>query len=467
MGGHAMKGKLKSWGTLLLSLTLVTAMLLTACSGGNGGKTNGGNAESPGAGGDDKGKAKQAEKVELRLGFYSSAQSDAKMQELIDKFQAKHPNITIKTESSPYNQFFQKLDTQIAAESAPDLWLSDGVLVPKYAERGVLKDLTPLIEQDLNKDDYFGLDFNKDANGKYWGVPQGIQIAVLYYNKDMLDEAKVEYPTADWTWDDLKSAAEKLTKDSTGKFATDPAFDKNKISQYGLTFFSITEGWMTVLKSFGGGVLDETLTKSVINSPENKKALDWIVDGMNRELLTTPSDLKSFQSNMAPFPSKAAAMRIGIYARTIDANAAELNYDVTILPKGPEGKRFSPVIANSWVINKKAEGAKGDAAWEWIKYWATEDEVQKEWASLGEAVPVKKSVANSSEFLSGKPENKQAFLDSFEFAGTLDVNAVWSEWVGKFNDNINRAFEGEISVDEALKKADTEVQQVLDEFYKK
>ncbi|MNP83341.1 hypothetical protein D3C76_1822510 [compost metagenome] len=76
-------------------------------------------------------------------------------------------------------------------------------------------------------------------------------------------------------------------------------------------------------------------------------------------------------------------------------------------------------------------------------------------------------MANSEEFLSGKPENKQAFLDSFEFAGTLDVNAVWSEWVGKFNDNINRAFEGEIPADQALKQADTEVQQVLDEFYKK
>ncbi|MGG4553373.1 ABC transporter substrate-binding protein [Paenibacillus humicus] len=440
-----MKSQYKKWGALLLAITLLSALLISGCS-------------TKGKGGGD---------VELKLGFYSSAPSDEKMQELIAKFQEKHPNIKIKTESSPYNQFFQKLDTQIAAESAPDVWLSDGVLVPKYAERGVLKDLTEWIQRDLKADDYYGLEFNKDAAGKYWGVPQGIQIAVLYYNKDMFDEAQIEYPTEAWSWDDLKAAAEKLTKDANGKYAVDPSFDKNKISQYGLTFFSITEGWMTVLKSYGGGVLNETLDQSIIDSPENKAALDWIVDGMQRELLPTPSDLKSFQSNMAPFPSKAAAMRIGIYARTIDANAAGLNYDVTLLPKGPEGKRFSPVIANSWVINKKAEGAVGEAAWEWVKFWATEDEVQKEWASLGEAVPVKKSVANSEQFLSGSPANKQAFLDSFEFAGTLDVNAVWSEWVGKFNDSINRAFEGEVSVEQAMKQADQEVQKVLDEFYKK
>lgn len=440
-----MKSQQKKWGALLLAMTLLSALLISGCS-------------SQGKGGGE---------VELKLGFYSSAQSDEKMQELITKFQEKHPNIKIKTESSPYNQFFQKLDTQIAAESAPDIWLSDGVLVPKYAERGVLRDLTEWIQRDLKSEEYYGLDFNKDASGKYWGVPQGIQIAVLYYNKDMFDEAQVDYPTEEWTWDDLKTAAEKLTKDSNGKYAVDSAFDKNKISQYGLTFFSITEGWMTVLKSFGGGVLGETLDQSIIDSPENKAALDWIVDGMQRELFPTPSDLKSFQSNMAPFPSKAAAMRIGIYARTIDANNAGLNYDVTLLPKGPDGIRFSPVIANSWVINKKAEGAVADAAWEWVKFWAMEDEVQKEWASLGEAVPVKKSVANSEQFLSGSPANKQAFLDSFEFAGTLDVNAVWSEWVGKFNDNINRAFEGEVPVDQAMTQADQEVQKVLDEFYKK
>ncbi|RUT29876.1 sugar ABC transporter substrate-binding protein [Paenibacillus zeisoli] len=443
-------------GALILAVLMLSSILLSACSGST--KKEEGEV-SPGD--------KKQEQVELRLGYYSSAQTDAKMQELVKKFQDSHPNIKVKTESAPYGQFFQKLDTQIAAGNAPDVWLSDGVLVPKYAERGALKDLTDLIGKDLKHDDYYGLDFNKDVNGKYWGVPQGIQIGVLYYNKDLFDAAKVAYPTTDWTWDDLKAAAEKLTLDTNGKYATDAAFDGKKVKQYGLTFFSITEGWMPVLKSFGGGVLDPTLQKSIINSPENKKALDWIVDGMNRHLLPTPADLKSFQSNMAPFPSKAAAMRIGIYARTMDANNAGLNYDVTLLPKGPDGKRFSPVIANSWVINKKAENQIGDAAWEWVKFWATTDEAQKEWASLGEAVPVKKSVANSDQFLNGKPANKKAFLDSFDFAGTLDVNAVWSEWVGKFNDSINRAFQGEIPVDQALSTADKDVQQVLDEFYKK
>ncbi|QKI81401.1 ABC transporter substrate-binding protein [Kroppenstedtia eburnea] len=436
--------------SLTVSMMLVLFLFMTGCSS---------SADPQGSG----------DQVELKLGFYSSGASDAKMQELIDGFMKKHPNIKVTTETAPYGQFFQKLDTRIAAGNAPDLWLSDGVLVAKYAERGAIKDLTEWIDKDLNKEDYYGLDFNKDAEGRYWAVPQGIQIGVLFYNKDLFDQAGVSYPTEDWTYDDLKKAAAKLTLDSKGKNADDPKFDGKSVSQFGLTFFSITEGWFPVMKAYGGGVLDPTMKKSIIDSPENRQAVEWMVDGMKRGIITDPSDLKSFKSPMEVFPSKSAAMWFGIYARVLAANESGLNHDVTLLPKGPSGKRFAPVIANSWVINNKADDAKAKAAWEWIKYWVTEDEVQSEWAVLGEAVPVKKSVANSDAFLNSgnKKINKQAFLDSFEFAGTLDTNAVWNEWVQVFGDNVDRAFLGEVPVNKALGEADRGVQKTLDQFYQK
>ncbi|WLR49092.1 sugar ABC transporter substrate-binding protein [Halobacillus litoralis] len=431
-------------------LIMAFAFILTGCSDESGGEAG-----------------TNSDQTEITLGFYSSGSADEKMNELIQKFEEEHPDIKVKTQNAPYQQFFQKLDTQIAGGTAPDVWLSDGVFVQKYAERGAAKDLTEWINEDLEKDEYYGLDFNKDSDGKYWGVPQGIQIGALFYNKDMFDQAGVEYPDESWTWEDLKEAGAKLTIDTDGMKADDASFKPDSVKQYGLTFFNITEGWMPVMKSYGGGVLGEDLRNSIIDSEENKEAINYIVDGMERGIFTDPSDLQAFQSPMSPFPSETAAMRIGIYARTLAANETGVNYDVTVLPKGPDGERFSPTIANSWVISESASDEKAKAAWEWVKYWVQEDEVQKEWAALGEAVPVKKSVANSELFLESgdKPANKQAFLDSFEHAGTLDVNAVWSEWVKKFGDNINRAFLNETSVEEALENADEEVQKVLDEFY--
>ncbi|MFG1735123.1 ABC transporter substrate-binding protein [Paenibacillus sp. 843] len=445
-----------SWVTALLLISII----VSGCGNASEGKDG---TASPGTG-DEEGR-----KVEILLGYYSSDSSDAKMKELIEQFEKQHPNITVKTQSAPYGQFYQKLDTQIAAGQAPDVWLSDGVYVMKYAQRGAAKDLTDWIARDLKADEYYGLDFNKDADGRYWGVPQGIQVGVLFYNKELFDKAGVAYPSDEWTWEDLKSSAAKLTVDASGKTAEDSGFDAASVNQFGLTFFSITEGWFSVMKSYGGGALDEKAENSIINSPENKQAFEWMVDGMQRGIITDPVDLKSFQSNTAVFPSGSAAMRIGIYARVQAANEAGLNYDVTLLPKGPDGKRVSPVIANSWVINQKSNNEKAEAAWEWIKYWATEDDVQKQWTELGEAVPVKKSVAESEVFLKAgeQPANRQAFLDSLEFAQTLDNNAVWEEWVGKFNEHAERAFLGDAAIDQALSEADAAVQSVLDDFYKK
>ncbi|MGP4108124.1 ABC transporter substrate-binding protein [Virgibacillus sp. L01] len=440
----------KRLSKLTVVLVGVLVLILSGCSNTTG-KEGGSNSST----------------TEITLGFYSSGSADEKMNEIIDQFEEEHPDIKVKTQNAPYQQFFQKLDTQIAGGNAPDVWLSDGVFVQKYAERGAAKDLTDLIEKDLDKEEYFGLDFNKGSEGKYWAVPQGIQIASLFYNKDMFDKAGVDYPDDTWTWEDLKEAGAKLTLDRKGNNANETGFESSSINQYGLTFFNITEGWMTVLKSHGGGVLGEDLKNSIVDSPENKEAVEYIVDGMERGIFTDPSDLQSFQSPMSPFPSETAAMRIGIYARVLAANETGVNYDVTVLPKGPDGKRFAPVIANSWIISNSTSDKKAEAAWEWIKYWVSSDDVQKKWAELGEAVPVKKSVANSDLFLNSgdKPENKQAFLDSFDFAGTLDVNAVWSEWVKKMGDNLNRAFLGETTVEESLERADKEIQEVLDEFY--
>lgn len=430
-------------------LGLLTAVLFTGCSS-QPSTTEGG-------------------QVELFLGYSSDPPTKKKMEEIIAKFESSHPNIKIKTETAPYEDFYQKLTTQIAAGTAPDIWQSDGTKVFGFAQRGAIRDITDYVTKEINKDEVNGLEFNKDADGKYWGVPQGIQVGALFYNKDLFDKAGVSYPTADWTWDDLKAAAAKLTLDANGKNADDPAFDKNSVKQFGFTFFGSSRGAFNILKAYGGGVLDPTMTKSIINSPENKKAVEWMADGMKRRLFPNPADLKAFQSNFKVFLSGASAMQIDIYAATTAMNGAELNYDVAPLPKGPDGKRFAPVIANSWVINKKANEQKVKAAQEWITYWTTSDEAQVEWTQVGEAIPVKKSVANSDKFLTNntKPENKKVFLDSLEFAGTIDTNAVFAEWVKVFTDNLSELFMDKYGVDEYIAKTDQGIQKVLDDFFKK
>ena len=88
---------------------------------------------------------------------------------------------------------------------------------------GALLDLTPYIENDAqqlkgipeNLMDIYKID------GKFYGVPMLSIGSFLFYNKDLFDEAGLEYPPTDWNdhswdWDKAIEYAQKLTKD-TGK----------------------------------------------------------------------------------------------------------------------------------------------------------------------------------------------------------------------------------------------------------
>jgi len=100
-------------------------------------------------------------------------------------------------------------------EGIPDVLFLSPVVT--YAGQGVLEPLDPFIKASgYDTSDYWPslLDFGK-LKGTIYGLPRDIGIEVLYYNKDIFDEAGVSYPTNFWTWDDLKAAAKQLSKITT------------------------------------------------------------------------------------------------------------------------------------------------------------------------------------------------------------------------------------------------------------
>jgi len=77
----------------------------------------------------------------------------------------------------------------------------------------LIQDLTPYIEKTkFDLADYWpGALESTSFDGKVYGLPRDSGVEVLYYNKDDFDKAGLKYPTDDWTWDDLRKAAEALT----------------------------------------------------------------------------------------------------------------------------------------------------------------------------------------------------------------------------------------------------------------
>ena len=82
-------------------------------------------------------------------------------------------------------------------------------------------------------EDIWGLYTHED---KYYAVPKDVDTIALWYNKTMFDEAEMEYPTADWTWDDMFEAAKKLTKDDGSQYGLALRNDNNQAGYYNMIY---------------------------------------------------------------------------------------------------------------------------------------------------------------------------------------------------------------------------------------
>ena len=430
---------------LLISILLCSVVAFFGCGGQKQAKT-------------------QGDIVEVRFGYPGGVGDyEAIKNQIIPMFEKENPNIKIKLEYQPWNQFFTKLKTQIAANEAPDFWVSDGVYVMEYADRGALLDLTEWINRDLAQEDFFALDFAKDANGKIWGVPREIQTIGLYYNKNSFNDAGVEYPNESWNWDSLLEASKKLTRDTNG--------DK-RIDQYG--FWSanwVSGGWFNFIYQNDGAILDETRTKSMLNKAESIEAVKFMVDMVHKYKVSPTDEVSSsVGGGNAIFQANVVAMYPNVCAMSASFNKAkDLDYDAAVLPKGKV--RATSYNANPFVVNAKTKPEQAKAAWEFIKYFASNETVQKLWAEGAFGIPILKKVVYSKYFADAptRPNNKLAFIEPLEksYGMPMDLNKCWNEWRTALTQSLSLAWLGQLSAEDAMLKAHKDVQKVLDRAYAK
>jgi multiple sugar transport system substrate-binding protein len=149
--------------------------------------------------------------VELRFSWWGNADRARATQQVIDAFQAKYSNIKVKGETTDFNGYFDKLATEVAAGSAPDVITLGGAYPREYGDRGALLDLSKVKAQ--LKTDKIGE--AALSNGKFsdvqYGVPSGVNAISLVLNPKLFEQAGVPIPNTDtWTWDDFKNTAKAL-----------------------------------------------------------------------------------------------------------------------------------------------------------------------------------------------------------------------------------------------------------------
>jgi len=184
---------------LVAAAMLAGAMALAGCgSSGDSGSSSG--------------------KITLEFSSYAWQDPTVKAtKDIVAAWNQAHPNIQVKYIPVDPDSVHDKLVTQFAGDSAPDIIHDEAADLSGFVSQGYLADMTGLIPADLKTAVPQGIWDSVSFGGKVYGAPTLLQSYVVFANKTLLDKAHVALPTADnpWTWDQFQASAKTLTSGGT------------------------------------------------------------------------------------------------------------------------------------------------------------------------------------------------------------------------------------------------------------
>jgi multiple sugar transport system substrate-binding protein len=262
--------------------------------------------------------------------------------------------------------YFEKLQTLVAAGTPPDVFdMWEGYVAP-YAANGVLMNLTPFVEADpeWKMDDFQPAAVAASSyKGQLYTIVRDFYPgpAMFYYNKDVFDQAGQEHPTFDWDWEKMRTAAIALSKDNDGD---------GKVDQWGLAFDPWFVVWLFWVWSNGGDLFNADETRCALTEPQSVEVLQFWADLVNKDLCAIPSaEASAMQGSSNAFRTGAIAMYLGYAWDIADMKAAKeqgLNWGCLLPPKAPKtGKRSFYMHLECWAAAK--ESKLPNACWQYIR----------------------------------------------------------------------------------------------------
>ncbi len=150
--------------------------------------------------------------ITLRFAWWGGDERNAATLEVIEQFEALHPNVTIEAEYGGNDGYHDKLATQLASGTAADIVQVDPETFPQYVSTGdYFVNYMDYSNMDLSTFDenYISLEINGRYDGKQLGLPTGISGAGILVNQDLADEIGIDFTQA-YTWDDLLEMGRKV-----------------------------------------------------------------------------------------------------------------------------------------------------------------------------------------------------------------------------------------------------------------
>ena len=287
------------------------------------------------------------------------------------------------------------------------------------------------------------------VDGQIYGIAKDFNTLAMFYNKDLFDEAGVEYPSDSETWETL---AEKLR----GVSALDPEV-------YGACFNASYDRFGAFAAAAGWQPFDSE-GNTDLQDPAMVEAVEWWTGLVDEGVAVLPSDIgQDWGGGCFATDNVGVAFEGAWILGFLRDQAPNMQYGSTFLPIGPSGERGNLLYTVAWGVN--SDSPNQEAAIRVLEA-LTSPEAQQWVLEQGLAIPSREELADNEFFDAGTPE-AEANQVVFEGANEGHVfgfqfGSIGTDWMTPINVALVSVMTGQATIEEALSTAQESLNAIME-----
>ncbi|MGD1822812.1 MAG: ABC transporter substrate-binding protein [Pleomorphochaeta sp.] len=393
-----------------------------------------------------QGTTEKDDTIILKMEQYSATNSNDSgpaLDKMIAEFEKQNPNIKVELQTIGYNDYFTQLQSKVVGGNAADVFELNFENFVSYASQDTLAVLDGKIGDTSG--------FNKTAlnafvyDGKQYGIPNSFSNVLLFYNEELFDKAKIEYPNSSWTWDDIEKAGAKIS-----------SLDKNTFGFYRpLTFH---EFYKAAAQS-GSSLMNEDYTKFTVYTSTNVQVAKRMAAWQNESNIMPTDAQMGGMGDWDLFKSGRLGMLVtGIWAFNDFSNNCSFPWDVVVEPGNTQ--KASHFFSNAYVVSENSE--KKEAAAKLASFLAgSKEAAQIRVEAAWELPPVEYSDVLTQYLNATPPNNKQAVFDSLNYLVTPPVVQQQAEMTAIIGDYLTKIVYQKMDANTALMECQKELEEKI------
>lgn len=389
---------------------------------------------------------------ERTVKFWAMGAEAEYLTKLVPEFEKRNPGIKIKVQQIPWTAAQEKLVTAFASDNTPDACQLGNTWVPQFAALNAIIPLDQLINYSdkLKKENYFdGIWETNVIDNKVFGIPWYIDTRIMFYRKDVFEKAGYSNPPK--TWRELLDLCKKIK-----------AFHPNE-EKYAI-YLPTNEFAPFIIFGMqaGSSILKDNDTRGNFNGKEFREAFRFLTDFHKQKL--APMGISQVTNVYQAFAEQyfsiyiSGPWNIPEFKKWMKGELSDKWMTAPMPGYATEYPGGSLAGGSSLVIFKDSKYK--EEVWKFFEY-LSEKSTQIEFYKLLNNLPAVKQAWEDPIF-KDDPYMQAFYLQFMNVKATPKIPEWEQIAFSKVQQYAEYAARGVMSVDEALKNLDNDVDRILE-----